>query len=84
MDQGGAQELMGIGDPTATMVLLQARGTMDLGGGEVSRAIERQEIMAVEVGEAFEDLAALEAAEHIGEGGPQVVGIQRIEDVPHL
>ena len=60
MDQGGAQELMGIGDPAAAMVLLQARGTVDLGGGEVRRAIERQEIMAIEVGEAFEDLAALE------------------------
>ena len=57
---------------------------MDLGGGEVSRAIERQEIMAVDVGETLEDLAALEAAEHIGESGPQVVGIQRVEDVPHL
>ena len=84
MDQGGPQQLMGIGDPAAAMVLGQARGARDLGGGEVGRAIERQEITAVEINEAFEDLAALEATEHIVEAGPQVVGIQRIEDVPHL
>ena len=36
MDQGGPQQLMGIGDVAVAMVLLQARGAMDLGGGEIS------------------------------------------------
>ena len=31
MDQGGPQQLMGIGDVAVAMVLLQARGAMDLG-----------------------------------------------------
>jgi hypothetical protein len=35
MDQGGPQQLVGIGDAAVAMVLLQARETMDLGGGEI-------------------------------------------------
>ena len=84
MDQGGAQQLMGIGDAAAAMVLLQARGAMDLGGGEIVGAVERQQVMAVEIDEAFQHLAALQATEDVAEDGPQVRGIDGIEDGPHL
>ena len=35
MNQGGPQQLMGIGDAAIAMVLFQTGGTMDLGGGEI-------------------------------------------------
>ena len=84
MDQGGPQQLMGIGDPAVAMVLHQARGAMDLGGGEIGRAVQRQQVMAVQIDEAFERLAALQATEDLAERGPQVRRIDGIEDVPHL
>ena len=84
MDQGGPQQLMGIGDAAVAMVLLQARGAMDLGGGEIGRAVQRHQVMAVQIGEAFEHLAALQATENLAERGPQVCGIDRIENGPHL
>src|SRR5271167_2009258 len=49
MDQRGAQQLMGIGDAAAAMVLFQARGAMDFGGGEIARAVQRYQIMAFQV-----------------------------------
>ena len=84
MDQGGPQQLMGIGDAAVAMVLLQAGGTMDLGGGEIRGAVQRQQVMAVQIDEAFQHLAALEATEDVAEPGSQVRGIERIQDVPHL
>jgi hypothetical protein len=38
--------LVGIGDSAVAMVLLQARGAMDLGGGEITRAVERHQVTA--------------------------------------
>ena len=84
MDQGGPQQLMGIGDAAVAMVLFQTGGTMDLGGGEIRGAVQRQQVMAVQIDEAFEHLAALQATEDLAERGPQVRGIDRIQDVPHL
>ncbi len=84
MDQGGTQQLMGISDAAAAMMLLQARVAMDFAGGEIGRAVQRQEVMPVQIDERFECLAALQAAEDVLEQGPQVVGIDRVEDVPHL
>ena len=40
--------------------------------------------MAVQIDEAFKHLAALQATEDLAERGPQVRGIDRIQDVPHL
>ena len=40
MDQGGPQQLMGIGDAAVAMVLFQTGGTMDLGGGEIRGAVQ--------------------------------------------
>ena len=57
---------------------------MDLGGGEIRGAVQRQQVMAVQIDEAFKHLAALQATEDLAERGPQVRGIERIQDVPHL
>ena len=84
MDQGGPQQLMGIGDAAVAMMLLQAGGTMDLGGGEIGRAVQRQQVMVVQIDEAFQHLAALQATEDLAEPGSQACGIDRIENVPHL
>src|SRR5271157_551690 len=67
MDQGGPQQLMGIGDVAVAMVLLQAGGTMDLGGGEIGCAVQRQQVMIVHIEEALEHLAALQATEDLAE-----------------
>ena len=40
--------------------------------------------MAVQIDEAFQHLAALQATEDLAERGPQVRGIENIQDVPHL
>ena len=57
---------------------------MDLGGGEIRRAVERHQVMAVQIDEAFQHLAALQATEDLQKRGPQARGIDGIEDVPHL
>ena len=57
---------------------------MDLGGGEIRGAVQRQQVIAVQIDEAFKHLAALQATEDLAERGPQVRGIERIQDVPHL
>ena len=40
--------------------------------------------MAVQIDEAFQHLAALQATEDLAERGPQVRGIEKIQDVSHL
>ena len=75
---------MGPGDAAAAMMLLQARVAMDFAGREIGRAVQRQEVIAVQIDERFECLAALQAAEDVLEQRPQVVGIDRVEDGPHL
>ncbi len=84
MDQGGPQQLMGIGDAAVAMVLLQTGGTMDLGGGEISRSVQRQQVMVVQIDETFERIAALQATEDLAERGSQAGRIDRIENGPHL
>src|SRR5271166_3890623 len=59
MYQGGPHQLMGIGDAAVAMVLLQAGGTMDFGGGKIGGAVQRQQVMAVQIDEAFQHLAPL-------------------------
>ena len=57
---------------------------MDFAGGEIGGAVQRQEVMAVQIDERFECLAALQAAEDVLEQDPQVVGMDGVEDGPHL
>ena len=84
MDQGGPQQLMGIGDVAVAMVLLQARGAMDLGGGEIRRAVQGQQVMVIPIKEAFEHRAALEATEDLAERDSHASRVERIQDGPHL
>ena len=85
MDEGGRQQLMGIGDVAVAMLLHQARGAMDLGGGKIGRAVQRHQVVAVQIDETFERLAALQATEDLAERGPQARGIrQRSRKRPHL
>ena len=45
---------------------------------------KRHQVVAVEIDESFQRLAALEATEDLAERGPQACGIDRVEDGPHL
>ena len=81
---GPGSQLMGIGDVAVAMLLHQARGAMDLGGGKIGRAVQRHQVVAVQIDETFERLAALQATEDLAERGPQARGIDRIENGPHL
>src|SRR5271166_1578326 len=80
----GCERLLGIGDVAVAMVLHQARGAMDLGGGKIGRTVQRHQVVAVQIDETFERLAALQATEDLAERGPQARGIDRIENGPHL
>src|SRR5712692_8134462 len=75
---------MRIGDGAIAMMFYQARSAMNLRGGEILATVQRYQATAFQVGEAFQDFAALQAAEHIGERGPQLFGIDGVEDIPHL
>ncbi len=75
---------MRIGHATAATVLLQARGTVNPGREKIVRAIQRLQIMSVEIDERFQRLATLQSAKDITEQRPQVVGLDRIEEGPHL
>ena len=57
---------------------------MDLGGGKIGRAVQRHQVVAVQIDETFERLAALQATEDLAERGPQARGIDRIENGSHL
>src|SRR5271157_1385259 len=57
---------------------------MDLGGGEISRSVQRQQVMVVQIDETFERIAALQATEDLAERGSQADRIDRIENGPHL
>ena len=53
MDQDGAQHLVGITDAAVAMVFHQTRGAMDFGGGEIAGAVERHQVMAIQIDEVF-------------------------------
>lgn len=57
---------------------------MNLGGGEIGSTVQRQQVMTVQVDEAFQRFAALQTAEDVPEQRGQILGIDRIEDGPHL
>ena len=84
MDQGCAEQLVGIGDMAPAMVLDHARSTMDFLGREVACAIKCQEVAAVEEDVILQDFASLEAAKDFVEQRPQCVGFDGIENGSHL
>ena len=57
---------------------------MDFFGGEIGRAIEGEQIMALEEGKGLKDLAALELAKDSGEGGAKLLRVDAVEDGAHL
>jgi hypothetical protein len=63
------------------MVFFQAQGAMDLWGREKLDAIQGQQIMAIQKAKIFQCLAADQSSEDICEGGPELFGVDRIEDL---
>jgi hypothetical protein len=57
---------------------------MDLVGGEITRAVQRHQVIAAQIDEGFQRLAALQATEYVEEHGAQTQGIDGIQDVAHL
>ena len=47
---------------------------MDLGGGEIGGAVQRQQVMAVQIDEAFEHLAALQRRKTSRNGARRFAG----------
>ena len=84
MDDGSTEQLVGIGDAASAMFFDQTGITVNGLGGEVASAIEGHEIAAVEKGVSLQGLGPLKAAENLGVGRPQVVGVEGVEDGPHL
>src|SRR5947209_20479000 len=74
MDERRPQQLMRIRDGTRLALLLQARGAMNGLGGEVGRAIQGQEVAALEEDQGLQRLAALPLAEDVRERGAQACG----------
>ena len=62
------------------MVLFDALRAMNFRGREILGAIEGQQIIAIQKAKIFQGLAADQSGEDISEGGPQLFGIDRIED----
>jgi hypothetical protein len=79
-DQRRTEQLVMVGDLAVAMVFSQALGAMDFWGREILGAIERQQIIAIQKAQIFQGLAADQSAEDISEGGPQLFGVDRIED----
>jgi hypothetical protein len=80
MDEGGGQHLVVVGNPAILALPLQAGVTVDRVRGEVLGAIEGQQITVVEEDERLQGFAALELAEDSPEGGPQLFGLDVVEE----
>ena len=63
MDERGTQQLMRIRDRTVPMHRVQTRGTVNGRGGKIPRAIEGQEVVAIEKHHLFKCLATLELSQ---------------------
>ena len=63
------------------MVLLQTEAAIDLGGGEITCAIQRHQVMAVQINEAS---STLSRSRRRNTSRHRARGIDRIEDGPHL
>lgn len=84
MHQRRTEHVMRIGDGAVAMILDQTRLAVNLRGGKVAGTVERDEVMAPEVGVVFEYFPALQTAENVGEGGAEMDGVEGIEDRSHL
>src|SRR5258705_3691864 len=74
MDDRGPQHLMRIRDRTVTMPRVQTRGTVNGWGGKIPRAIEGQEVVAIENPHLFKRLATLELSKDAREHWAEPLG----------
>jgi hypothetical protein len=84
MDDRRAEHLMGIGDRPVAVHLLQTGRTVDRLGGEIARAIERQEIAVIHEPHRFERVAALDLSDDALEDWAERLGGNRIQDLAHV
>ncbi len=82
MDKGPAHHLVLVGSGSVPVVLDTAGGTMDLFGTVVAGPIKGQQVMAVQGGEMFQDLRALQFGKDGSEGGSQMTGVNPVETFP--
>jgi hypothetical protein len=62
------------------MVFFHALGAMDFWGREILSAVEGQQIIAIQKAQIFQGLATDQSSEDISEDGPELFGVDRIED----
>jgi hypothetical protein len=84
MDDHRGEHLMPVGHRPVFVLLHLARRAMNLLRREVPGAVQRRQVGTVVVRERFQGLAALQPAKHVAKDRPQVLGVQRVEDLPHL
>ena len=84
MDNRGAQHLMRIGDRPIAVDSVQTRGTVNRLGGKILRAIERQEVMAIQKRHRFQRLATLELPKDALEHRAEHLGGDRVKDFAHV
>jgi hypothetical protein len=83
MDQNHSEHLVIVTDNLITTALLQTMFAMNFVRRKVSSAVASQQIVPLEIDEAFEVLAPLEAAKDVGECRPEVAGGNLIKDFTH-
>jgi hypothetical protein len=62
------------------MVFFHALGAMDFWGREILGAVESQQIIAIQKAQIFQGLAADQSGEDLSEDGPELFGVDRIEN----
>jgi len=83
MDQSHSQHLVIVTDNTVAAAFLQTVSAMNGVGSKVSGAVASEQIVPLEINEAFEVLAPLEASKHGGERWAKVAGVHLIKDFTH-
>jgi len=70
-----------VGDRAVAVVFFHALGAMDLWGRKILGAVEGQQIITIQKAQIFQGLAADQSGEDIPEDGPELFGVDRIEDL---
>src|SRR5688500_13577429 len=83
VDEGCTQELMGIGSGAVSMMFFQTPVAVALFGGKIARAIEGQEIMALDKDHLFKGFATLKLTKNPCKRRSQVFRLDRIEYLAH-
>jgi hypothetical protein len=74
---------MMVGDGAVSVVFFQALGTMDFVGREILRAIEGEQIIAIQKAEPFQGLTTSQSREDTSEGRPEVFRFDGIQNLSH-